>query len=78
MGDEVEIRDDAVVVGQDHHLHAAESGQFQEDLPFLLSGAVDNCVLDCKQVAKLVIEEAKTLLLALESQLEAVCVLLDE
>lgn len=78
MGDEVEISDNAVVVSQNHHFHAAESSQFQEDLPFLLSWAVDYCVLDSKEMTELVIEKARAFLLSLKSQFKAVGALLSE
>lgn len=78
MSDEVEVCDDAFVVSQTDHFHAAESSQFEEDLPLLLGWTVDYCVLNCQKMTELVVEEARTLLFSLESQLEAVCALLDE
>lgn len=78
MGDEVEICDDSVVVSQADHFHAAEGSKFEEDLPLLLGWTVDYGVLNSQKMAELVVQETRTLLFALESQLEAVCALLVE
>ena len=57
LSNEVEICDDTVVVRQADHFHAAESRKFEEDLPLFFGWAVDDSVLNGKQMAKLMIEE---------------------
>lgn len=44
-----------VVVGQADHFHAAESSQFEEDLPLFFGWTVDDRVLNGKEMPELVV-----------------------